>query len=45
MIITFFGLALLPFAIVERSFKDWIIVYLVSAISNFFADYYLVSKG
>ncbi|MGJ7909457.1 CBO0543 family protein [Neobacillus sp. LXY-1] len=45
LIITATGLALLPFAIVKRSFKDWIIVYLVSAIGNYFADFYLVSKG
>jgi hypothetical protein len=45
IIVTLTGLALLPFAIVKRSFKDWIIVYLVSAIGNFFSDSYLVSKG
>ncbi|WP_025027874.1 CBO0543 family protein [Caldalkalibacillus mannanilyticus] len=42
---TIIGLVLLPFAIVKRSFKDWVIVYLVSFIGNFFADKYLVSKG
>jgi hypothetical protein len=36
---------LLPFAIVKKSFKDWIIVYLVSIIGNSMADRYLVSKG
>lgn len=35
----------LPFAIVKRSFKDWIIVYLVSFIGNFFSDKYLVTRG
>ncbi|MEN2766295.1 CBO0543 family protein [Ornithinibacillus xuwenensis] len=39
------GILLLPFAIVKRSFKDWVIVYLVSAIGNYGADKYLVSKG
>ncbi|WP_286180708.1 CBO0543 family protein [Bacillus sp. ISL-37] len=39
------ALFLLPFAIVKRSFKDWIIVYLVSIIGNSWADRYLVSKG
>ncbi|WP_307300559.1 CBO0543 family protein [Neobacillus driksii] len=29
----------------KRSFKDWIIVYLVSFIGNFFSDQYLVSRG
>ncbi|MDF1510959.1 hypothetical protein PZE06_22770 [Robertmurraya sp. DFI.2.37] len=43
--ITIVGLVLLPFAIVKRSFKDWIIVYLVSFLGNFFSDKYLVSKG
>lgn len=43
--ITIIGLILLPFAIVKRSFKDWVIVYLVSVIGNHFADSYLVSKG
>ena len=42
---TIIGLVLLPFAIVKRSFKDWVIVYLVSIIGNYFADSYLVSKG
>ncbi|RSD28987.1 CBO0543 family protein [Mesobacillus subterraneus] len=42
---TITGLILLPFAIVKRPFKDWIIVYLVSFIGNYFADQYLVSKG
>ena len=36
------ALLLLPFAIVKRSVKDWIIVYLVSYIGNSFADRYLV---
>jgi hypothetical protein len=43
--ITLIGLLLLPFAIVKRSFKDWIIVYLVSVIGNYFSDKILVSKG
>ncbi len=42
---TITGLLLLPFAIVKRSFKDWIIVYLVSIIGNYFPDKYLVSRG
>lgn len=44
-IITIIGVVLLPFAIVKRSFKDWVIVYLVSFIGNHFADSYLVTKG
>jgi hypothetical protein len=36
---------LMPFAIVKRPLKDWIIVYLVSVIGNSFADRFLVSKG
>ncbi|WP_226665228.1 hypothetical protein [Metabacillus litoralis] len=44
-IITLIGLFLLPFAIGKRSFKDWVIVYLVSFIGNSFADRYLVSRG
>nr|WP_226641382.1 CBO0543 family protein [Mesobacillus subterraneus] len=44
-ILTIIGIFLLPFAIVKRSFKDWIIVYLVSIIGNSWADRYLVSKG
>ncbi|MDG5787098.1 hypothetical protein QA612_06300 [Evansella sp. AB-P1] len=44
-LITIISLFLLPFAIYKRSFKDWIIVYLVSIIGNSFADRYLVSKG
>lgn len=39
------GLFLLPFAIYKRSFKDWLIVYLVSCIGNYFSDRMLVSKG
>lgn len=42
---TLTGLMLLPFAIVKRSFKDWIIVYLVSFIGNLLSDQYLVKKG
>ncbi|HZG73217.1 MAG TPA: CBO0543 family protein [Chondromyces sp.] len=42
---TFVSLILLPFAIVKRPFKDWLIVYLVSVIGNSSADRYLVSKG
>ncbi|AEP01217.1 MULTISPECIES: CBO0543 family protein [Heyndrickxia] len=44
-LVTAIGIALLPFAIVKRSFKDWIIVYLVSAAGNLLADTYLVKKG
>lgn len=39
------GVILLPFAIIKRPFKDWVIVYLVSFIGNYMADHYLVSKG
>lgn len=42
---TITGLVLLPFAIIKKSFKDWIIVYLVSVIGNYGADKYLVSRG
>lgn len=42
---TIIGLFLLPFAIVKRPFKDWIIVYLVSIMGNSLSDRYLVSKG
>lgn len=42
---TITGLILLPFAIVKRSFKDWLIVYLVSVIGNGVLDQYLVAKG
>jgi hypothetical protein len=42
---TLIGIALLPFAIVKRSFKDWLIVFLVSVIGNSMADRYLVSQG
>lgn len=45
IISTIIGLVLLPFAIIKRSFKDWVIVYLVSIIGNSYADRYLVSKG
>ncbi|MFA9557576.1 CBO0543 family protein [Evansella sp. AB-rgal1] len=45
LIITALGSALLPFAIGKRSFKDWIIVYLVSCIGNYYADKILVTKG
>lgn len=44
-ILTIIGIFLLPFAIVKRSFKDWVIVYLVSIIGNSMADRFLVSKG
>ncbi|WP_079508641.1 CBO0543 family protein [Mesobacillus jeotgali] len=44
-IFTIIGIILLPFAIVKRPFKDWIIVYLVSIIGNSWADRYLVSRG
>ncbi|MBM6617868.1 CBO0543 family protein [Bacillus suaedaesalsae] len=44
-ITTIIGICLLPFAIYKRSFKDWLIVYLVSLIGNSLADRYLVSKG
>ncbi|MBU9724245.1 MULTISPECIES: CBO0543 family protein [Bacillaceae] len=42
---TLVSLSLLPFAIVKRSFKDWIIVFLVSILGNSMADRYLVSRG
>ena len=42
---TLAGIVLLPFAIVKRSFKDWLIVYLVGVLGNSLADRYLVSKG
>lgn len=42
---TITAIILLPFAIVKRSFKDWLIVYLVSCLGNTMADRYLVSKG
>jgi hypothetical protein len=44
-LVTLISLFLLPFAIIKRPFKDWLIVYLVSFIGNSFADRYLVSKG
>jgi hypothetical protein len=44
-ILTIIGIFLLPFAIVKRSFKDWVIVYFVSIIGNSWADRYLVSRG
>lgn len=48
MILTFttlIGAALLPFAIVKRSFKDWLIVFLVSVIGNSMVDRYFVAQG
>ncbi|MFN7249938.1 MAG: CBO0543 family protein [Anaerobacillus sp.] len=42
---TITGLVLLPFAIIKRPLKDWIIVYIVSVLENYFADYYLVARG
>ncbi|WP_419393830.1 CBO0543 family protein [Cytobacillus praedii] len=42
---TLIGLFLLPFAIVKKPFKDWIIVYLVCFIGNSYSDKYLVAKG
>ena len=45
LITSIVSLILLPFAIFKRSFKDWLIVYLVSCVGNFFSDRYLVSKG
>ncbi|MGM0901878.1 MAG: CBO0543 family protein [Bacillota bacterium] len=42
---TIIALFLLPFAIIKRPLKDWIIVYLVSIIGNSLADRFLVSKG
>jgi hypothetical protein len=42
---TLIGIILLPFAIFKRSFKDWLIVFLVSVLGNSMADRYLVSKG
>lgn len=44
-ITTLISFILLPFAIYKKSFKDWVIVYLVSIIGNSMADRYLVSKG
>ncbi|MDT8861342.1 hypothetical protein N0O92_13970 [Alkalihalobacillus sp. MEB130] len=43
--VTLVAIVLLPFAIVKRSLKDWIIVYLVSCIGNSYADRLLISKG
>ncbi|WHX98681.1 CBO0543 family protein [Neobacillus sp. DY30] len=45
ILVTITGLVLLPFAILKRSFKDWLIVYLVSFIGNFFSDEFLVKRG
>ncbi|UFU01148.1 hypothetical protein KO561_09510 [Radiobacillus kanasensis] len=45
IVTTIISLLLLPFAIYKRSFKDWVIVYLVSLIGNSLADKYLVAKG
>ncbi|QOY35374.1 CBO0543 family protein [Anaerobacillus isosaccharinicus] len=42
---TITGLVLLPFAIIKRPLKDWIIVFIVSVLENYFADQYLVSRG
>ncbi|MBY0099356.1 CBO0543 family protein [Mesobacillus maritimus] len=42
---TVIALALLPFAIIKRPLKDWIIVYLVSIIGNSLTDRFLVSRG
>lgn len=39
------GAILLPFAIIKRSFKDWLIVFLVSVIGNSTIDRYLVTQG
>jgi hypothetical protein len=45
IITTITGLLLLPFAVIKRPLKDWIIVYIVSILENYFADNYLVSRG
>jgi hypothetical protein len=45
LVTTVTGLCLLPFAIIKRPLKDWIIVYLVSLIGNSLTDRYLVSSG
>ncbi|TYS01689.1 hypothetical protein FZC84_01775 [Rossellomorea vietnamensis] len=42
---TLTGAILLPFAIVKRSFKDWLIVFLVGVIGNSTIDRYLVTQG
>ena len=42
---TAIALMLLPFAIIKRPLKDWIIVYLVSIIGNSLTDRFLVSRG
>ncbi|WBL13636.1 CBO0543 family protein [Sutcliffiella sp. NC1] len=39
------SIILLPFAIYKKSFKDWVIVYLVSILGNSLADRYFVKKG
>ncbi|ARK32703.1 hypothetical protein BkAM31D_24175 [Halalkalibacter krulwichiae] len=44
-LINFISILLLPFAIIKRPLKDWIIVYLVSCMGNSFADRFLVSRG
>ncbi|GAE35520.1 CBO0543 family protein [Halalkalibacter akibai] len=44
-ILTIVATILLPFAIIKRPLKDWIIVYIVSCVGNSMADHYLVSKG
>jgi len=45
LITSLVSVILLPFAIFKKSFKDWIIVYLVSLIGNSLLDRALVSKG
>jgi hypothetical protein len=45
LVTTISGIVILPFAIIKRPLKDWIIVYIVSILENYFADYYLVSRG
>ncbi|TYS18628.1 hypothetical protein FZC78_03650 [Rossellomorea vietnamensis] len=42
---TLTGAILLPFAIIKPSFKDWLIVFLVSVIGNSTIDRYLVTQG
>ncbi|TYS82952.1 hypothetical protein FZC80_04945 [Rossellomorea aquimaris] len=42
---TLTGAILLPFAIIKRPLKDWLIVFLVSVIGNSTIDRYLVTQG
>ncbi|UOE93599.1 CBO0543 family protein [Alkalihalobacillus sp. LMS39] len=45
MVSTGISILLLPFAIFKRSFKDWMIVFLVGCAGNTIIDRYFVSKG